>query len=437
LTEATAVRPGDRIEIEISKGVYRGLGLGRHEGQVVLVRSVYPGERWRVRVTEVGRGYVRAEREQSLASIPARRESPCAVFPRCGGCAHQDLDYDSQLALKRAVLEDALSRAGVTLPADTLVHGSPERGWRTRASLQVEASRGLVRLGFHEPESHRLVEFETCLQLSDATNLAVKELRAALRRRGGLAARLRRIELTESIDADERTVALVGELDARDASLLEGMQGELPSLGGLGLLSARDERQRFVPVWGEPHVVSRVRGVALRVHALSFFQANRFLVERMVDEVERRMPAGLDVLDLYGGVGLFAIALAGRAPAVTCVEVDAHAVHDARANVRAAGCENVHVLRSDVTPALGSLPLAKSEGVVVDPPRTGLGPEVVEALVRRQPRPIVYVSCDPPTFARDLKRLVASGYRLVDCVALDLFPDTFHVETVALLDHSG
>jgi 23S rRNA (uracil1939-C5)-methyltransferase len=402
LTEAAAVRPGDRIELEISKGVYRGLGLGRHLGQVVLVRSAYPGERWRVRVTEVGRGYVRAEREQSLASVPARRESPCPVFPLCGGCAHQDLDYDSQ-----------------------------------RASLQVEASRGLVRLGFHEPESHRLVEFETCLQLSDTANLAVKELRAALRRRGGLAARVRRIELTESIDADERTAALVGDLDARDASLLEGMRGELPSIGGLGLLSARDERQRFVPVWGEPHVVSRVRGASLRVHALSFFQANRFLVERMVDEVERRMPAGLGVLDLYGGVGMFAIAVAGRAPGVTCVEVDAHAVHDARANVRGAGCDNVHVLRSDVVAALGSLPPAESEGVVVDPPRTGLGAGVVEALVRRQPCPIVYVSCDPPTFARDLKRLLASGYRLVDCVALDLFPDTFHVETIALLEHSG
>jgi 23S rRNA (uracil1939-C5)-methyltransferase len=184
-------------------------------------------------------------------------------------------------------------------------------------------------------------------------------------------------------------------------------------------------------------VAARVGQHELRAHVLSFFQANRHLLESLVHEVTADVADGARVLDLYGGVGLFSVPLALRAERVVCVEIDRFAAEDARANAERAALANMRVLRGDVRRGLEAEPPSRAEHVVLDPPRSGLDAEVVRQVSERRPARIVYVSCDPPTLGRDLARFSDAGYGCVRMVALDMFPDTFHIETVAILEPRG
>jgi 23S rRNA (uracil1939-C5)-methyltransferase len=173
--------------------------------------------------------------------------------------------------------------------------------------------------------------------------------------------------------------------------------------------------------------------VRFRTHAQSFFQSNRFLVDELARTVAEMLPAGGRVLDLYAGVGLFALTAARQADRVTALEANPFAATDAEHNARRARLQGVEVRRAEVGAALRALPAAAGERVILDPPRTGAGPGVVEAVAARRPAVVVYVSCDPPTLGRDLALFAARGYRPDALAAFDLFPDTFHLETVARL----
>lgn len=424
---------GASVEVVIEKGVFRGLGLARHEGQVVLVRGAYPGERWRVRVAEVARDFARAEPEELLEGGAARRVSPCPYFPDCGGCAHQDLEYEAQLKLKAAVVQDALQRARLPWEREISVAPSPERGWRMRAGLHVAGRGQRLTLGFLGAGGQRVVDTPDCLHLAPETHALLAGLRAELTTQPDLAGRIERVELAESLDGAQRVLALRGRLGPRDTQRVARWVGVLPGLSGVGLVTTEARRGRFLEAAGDVHVRAVIGGATLRAHVLSFFQGNRHLVAALVDEVARHVPGGERLLDLYGGVGLFALPLAARFAEVECVEGDPVALMDARANVRAAAADHVRVVAGDVARVVGALPKRADERVILDPPRSGAGPAVVEAVIARRPLGVTYVSCDPPTLARDLARFVRQGYALESVTALDLFPGTYHIETVAHL----
>lgn len=431
------VRPGVTLEVEIEKGVYRGLGLARHEGQVVLVPRALPGDRLRVRVESAGRGFLRARTETVLSPGPGRRPSPCPYAARCGGCAYQELGYPEQLRLKEAVLRESLSRAGVPWEGPLPIAASPEEGWRTRASLHLQQQGRDLRLGLHEEGTHRVVDLPTCLQLSAPMVRAARALLDELHRRPRQARVIRHVDLAESIDGAQLVLSLETELSGREASSLAPLAGALPGLTGFGVEAAEGRGRRFFPLRGDPHVRSRVAGVDLRAHVRSFFQSNRFLSGPMVAAVQELTPPGGNVLDLYAGVGLFALPLARAAERVRAAEVNPMAAEDARWNAERAGLANVQWHRGDVREALALWPAGEGERVVLDPPRTGAGPEVVTQVAARRPEVIVYVSCDPPTLARDLKAFEAHGYRPDVVRAFDLFPNTFHLETVVRLRPSA
>ncbi len=427
------MKTGDRVEVTVEKPVYRGLGLARHEGQVVLVIRGAPGERLKVRVDAVHKGYATARVEEVLEPGAGRRASPCPLFSRCGGCAHQELDYAAQLRLKEAVLRDALSRAGAPWAGDLEVRGSPEVGWRTRAALHVEWAGGGVSLGLHEEASHRLVDLDHCRQLSDAMNRAQRGLRSALADQPRCAGRVSAVEIAESGDGRHRVAVLETALSVGEAPSLSVLAQETPDLGGLCATAGRGDRRRLLVLRGSPFVEHDVDGLRLRAHACSFFQANRFLVEELVRAAVDMLPAGGTVLDLYAGVGLFALAAGRKAESVRGVELNPWAVEDAAANVRHAGQAHVRIDRGDVRAALAGWPTAPHERVILDPPRTGAGPDVVRAVAARAPAVVVYVSCDPPTLGRDLALFAREGYRVEALRAFDMFPDTFHMEGVARL----
>jgi 23S rRNA (uracil1939-C5)-methyltransferase len=421
------------VELDIEKAVYRGQGLGRHEGQVVFVPRAAPGDRVRVRIESTSGGFVRGRVEEVLRRSAGYRAAPCAFAAACGGCAYQGHDYAGQLALKEGILRETLHRGGAPWEGPVAVHGSPETGWRLRASLHVQVVGGAVRLGLHEEGTHRVVDLGTCLQLSDAMNAAQRAIAAALGRRPELAGRVQHVDLAESPDGARLVASLETDLDLRTASGLASLADGVPGLTGFGVVAGAGRDRSFLSLRGDHWIEATVRGIALRARVRSFFQSNRFLLEDLVDAVLRHTPEGGSVLDLYAGVGLFALPLAQRAERVRAIEIDASAVADAAGNVERSGLRNVRFERADVAAAVEALPPADDERVVLDPPRAGAGPRVVQAIARRRPVAVVYVSCDPATLARDLKAFAAEGYAPTAIEMFDLFPDTFHLETVVAL----
>jgi 23S rRNA (uracil1939-C5)-methyltransferase len=426
------LKPGDRIVVTIEKGVYGGLGLARHQGQVVLVPRAFRGDRGRVVVKSVTRGYARGSLEDLELPAAERRSSPCPVSDRCGGCAYQEIAYAEQLALKQAILLETLRRGGAPWEGEVPVVGSPEEGWRTRATLHFRHSGGRLALGFHRAGTHEVVDVESCLHLSPQMNRAARSLLLALEPQAAAWPGLRRLDLAESGDGTELVALLEGELDARQIAGLASLADGIPALTGIGAVEGGRHR-RFVSLRGEPYVHATVGGTTLRAHVRSFFQANRFLADGLVSEVAGLLAAGGPLLDLYAGVGLFALPLAAGAERVLGVEQNATAVADARHNASTAGIRNVRFVEGDVAAALSSGRPEAGERIVLDPPRTGAGPEVVAAVAARRPQAIVYVSCDPPTLARDLAAFRRTGYQADSIRAFDLFPDTAHLETVVRL----
>ena len=428
-----ALRPGDLIELDIEKAVYRGQGLGRHEGQVVFVPRAVPGDRLRVRIEAGTSGYVRGRIEEVLTRASGRRPAPCPLFDHCGGCAYQGYDYAAQLTLKEAVLRETLTRARVDWPGPITVHPSPEVGWRMRASLHVHFGADGLRLGLHEEGTHRVTDLETCLQLSPAMNAAQRALAAGLARRPDWARHVHDIDLAEAPDGAQLVASVETDLAPPAAAALGALADDVPALTGFGVVAGDGRERRFMPLRGEPWIDATVQGIRLRAHVRSFFQGNRFLLDDLVGAVLRLTPAGGSVLDLYAGVGLFALPLATRAERVRGIELDAGAVGDAVRNVERSGLANVRIERADVAGALRGMDAMTDERVILDPPRAGAGPEVARAIAQRRPLSVVYVSCDPATLARDLKVFAAEGYRPSAIELFDLFPDTFHLETVVAL----
>jgi 23S rRNA (uracil1939-C5)-methyltransferase len=427
------VRRGELVEARVEKAVYRGLGLLRHEGRVLLVPRAHPGDRVRVRVESVKTGYARGVVEAVLERSPGARPSPCPLFDRCGGCAHQDLAYADQLRIKEAVLRDALDRARVRWSGPVPIVPSPEEGWRTRARLHLQSVQGQWRLGLHREGSHEVLDLEACLQLSPAMNRAQRALLQALADRPQWAAAVSEVDLAESIDGRSLVAALATGWRPEQATALSSLADAVPWLTGLGAWVGPERRRSYLPLRGMPFVEDEVLGLRLRAHVGSFFQVNRFLVGELARAVTEWTPPGGRLLDLYAGVGLFALAAGRQADEVRGLELNPLAVEDARTNARRAGVGHVRIEAGDVAQGLSAWRTSADERVILDPPRTGAGPEVVRLLAQRSPAAVVYVSCDPPTLARDLVAFERAGYRLDALQAFDLFPDTFHVETVARL----
>jgi 23S rRNA (uracil1939-C5)-methyltransferase len=427
------LRAGSVVEVVVEKGVYRGLGLARHEGQVVFVPRGLPGDRVRARVHSHTSGYVRAEAEELLAPGPGRRASPCPFFPACGGCSYQHLDYHAQLALKEQVLRESLSRAGAAWEGEIPLAGSPERGWRTRASFHLAEGPEGWRLGLYAEGTHRVVDLPYCLQVSEAMNRTQRGLLAALVERPHWVRRVREVDLAESGDGRRLVAALETAMAPAEAVSLASLADAVPWLTGFGVVAGHDRQRRFHLLRGEPYVENEAGGRRLRSHIGSFFQGNRFRLGDLVAAVVDLTPRGGTALDLYAGVGLFALALAEGADSVVGVELNLTAVNDARYNAEVGGLRNVRFHQRDALEGLSSVRVTPGERVILDPPRTGAGADLVRAIASRRPAAIVYVSCDPPTLGRDLKTFAGEGY-VPDAVrAFDLFPDTFHLETVARL----
>lgn len=389
----------------MEKLVYGGEGLARVEGRVALLPLVLPGERVRARVARQKPELVRATLVEVLEPAPARVPPPCPYFGICGGCHYQHATYEFQLEAKRGILADQLRRIGhVEPPAEIEVVAADPWGYRNRAQFHIVGKQ----LGYLKAHSHRLCAIDHCPISSPRINQVIGELSAMLRD-----PRWPRFVRSVEVFTDEIGVQ-VNVLESERPVARRFFDWCAECIPGM-TPDALDYQGRF------------------RVGRHSFFQVNRFLSDRLV-ETALGETRGESALDLYAGVGLFSLPLAARFGEVMAVETDAAAAADLHFNAERASAANLRVERRTAEAYLDALTQAP-DFVLLDPARAGMGAAVVRRLGELRPREIAIVACDSATLARDLAGLLAAGYRIDRMAMVDLFPETFHLETVVRLVH--
>ena len=396
-TPGDGPRVGQRLELQLESLAYGGDTVARHDGVVVFVRRGAPGDRVRARIVERKKSFARAVIEAVVTPSPERREPACRHFGECGGCQLQFLSQPAQERAKVGFIRDALTRiAGIPWTTDIPLRTGPEYGWRMRSQMVRDAREGRhTRLGFLAENTHDLCEVTECPILVPALQQLLPGLRAS---------------------TDWPQIRKLDLIAGEDGPTIE------PELPGLPT--------------GPRHQV--VAGTRHTIRPSVFFQGNAFLLEALVAEALGNA-RGSHAVELYCGVGLFTAPLAARFGSVAAVESDPAAVALARQTLAQAGHSQATV---DVADAKLWLRRYLRDGgprpelLLLDPPREGAA-ALMPHIATLAPDRVHYVSCDPSTLARDLRALSAAGYRLESVVGLDLFPQTWHVETVCQLVRTG
>jgi 23S rRNA (uracil1939-C5)-methyltransferase len=393
------------LELTIEKLVYGGEGLGRVEGRVVFAPYVLPGERVLAEPVSEKGGLLRARLAKVLDPADGRVEPPCPYFGRCGGCHYQHASYGLQLETKRSILRETLRRVGkIEAPEDIATISGEPWGYRNRAQFHIHGSE----IGYLEAQSHRLCPIDHCPISSPRVNEVLAAL-VAMATDSRWPKFLRSLEVFTNETETQLNILETGRPVAKRFFdwCAEAIPGFVP-----GLLDYP------------------AAGFTYRVGSSSFFQVNRFLIDDLV-RVAIGGATGSSALDLYAGVGLFSLPLARRFAQVTSVESGASAVRDLRFNAERAGV-SLEIMQSATEDFLRKLE-AVPDFVLADPPRTGLGKAVAARLAALKPPRMTIVACDPATLARDLPGLLAAGYRIHQLTMIDLFPQTYHIETAAEL----
>lgn len=428
-TEAACPQlPVVEIDVSTESLAYGGSAVARHEGRVLFIAGAAPAEKLKVRITADHGSWAEAEIVGILEKSAARVDPPCPIVEECGGCPWQHVDYATQLEAKQQSVIEALRRiAGLgEVPIEPIV-GSPELfGYRNRLSLRYEAGR----IGFYRARTNELVPVPDCLLAEDVIRRALPVVERFV---AGLATRVTRVEIAARglLPGVSVSVQSAGRLRHADTlaahALVEEAHGDVRGL----VMHGRGWKRG----WGDPKRRFEVApAVIVDFPAISFGQvntrANLDLVRMVVARCTETPPARL--VELYAGAGNFSLAVAQRAGRVLAVDEDESAVEAGRAAARAAGIRNLRFLAAR---AQTWLEQARDpvDVLLVDPPRSGLAASAAAAAALGASR-VVYVSCNPTTLARDVRSFVQAGYRVHAVAPIDLFPQTFHVETVCTLE---
>ena len=411
------------MRIQIEKLVQGGVGLGRHEGQVVFVPYTAPGETVEVTLRAQRSQYAEGVVQRILVRSPDRREPPCPLFGVCGGCHLQHLTEAAQQRYQTDVLVEALMRIGKWTQVPTPISvASPPLAYRRRVRLAVQNGR----IGFYQHHTHQVVAVSHCPVLIPALDAALARLATALTPQ--TLRSLSAIELQAGAHPPEKVLVILTGKRALTREAEAFYQANASWVAGVVVESGRRQ------AWGQTALTYPFQERRLRVGARSFFQVNAAVnAEIIVRLIQQTRPEDT-VLELYSGVGNFTLPLARRARAVTAVESHPHAMSDARHNLNR--LQNVTLLKATAEAAVPQL-TGPYTLVVLNPPREGAAPNVLAHLAHLQPQRILYLSCHPATLARDLARLCQGGYRLTYLWRFDMFPQTAHMEVLAALEREA
>lgn len=438
-----------RVEFKIEKLIYGGDGLARlpsadpdRAGKAVFVPFAIPAETVEASIIEQKPGFARAHLEKVLQPSPERAQPPCPYFGDCGGCQYQHMTYEAQLRAKAEILRETLQRVAKLTPPEIQTHASPPLNYRNRTRMRVQVGEAGFAIGYNRFASHTPLPVRECPISSPLINRTLVALWKL-----GEAGRVPRqvIEVEYFVNAEDTEILLEVTAAAdhvkpnvwKLTEFANALRTEVPECIGVVLFAQAGKAQTRIDLtpaqqlsFGRDSLRYRTRGVQYQVSAGSFFQTNRFLVDTMVALVTDGFSGDI-ALDLYAGVGLFTLPLSQNFREVAAVEVAPFSYHDLHAN-SPSNAKGYRVRVEDFLLNLGK-DKPRFDYVVLDPPRGGMGEPAAKLLAEFAPPRITYVSCDPATLARDLKLLASAGYRVEALHLLDLFPQTFHIETVALL----
>jgi len=398
--------PEDLVEVVIERILPGGLGLAHVDGRTIFVSLSAPGDRLRVKIERVKGNVAFASVNEILEPSSVRIEPPCPYFGRCGGCDFQQMNYASQLDAKAEMIKDCLRRIGGIehLPEFSITPAPNEWHYRSRAQWQYDAVQR--QLGYFESGSRRVCDVAECAVLAPELQSTLSSLREQMEQ--------------GTLPDDARDFrAVIGDTDVSISTSVRNP-------------NVREGAHHHTPV----DITRTIAGESYRLNAESFFQTNADLLPQLI-EAALDDARGERALELYCGVGLLTLPLARKFTSVVGIESDSAAVKFAQSSLSLAGLSNTKIAREDVGTWLASneqnLRSDAPDFLLLDPPRTGAESRVITGILGCKPKRICYVSCDPATLARDLKKLIAGGYSLKSVVAFDMFPQTHHVETVVQL----
>lgn len=432
-------------EIKIETLVYGGNGLGRLNGKVVFVPLTAPGDTVGFNPKKEKKGYIEGELANIIEPSPIRREPPCPLFGDCGGCSWQHLPYGEQLKAKEDIFRETMWRLGTVERENILpiIPAPTELNYRNRAQFKTSVIDGKLNAGFYRRQSHALIDMDSCPLMSPLIN----SIFAALK--GSLAAapfrdRLSQIDITVD-DSDERGFVIL-QLDSdasredkniakEELSTIKGLEGLFFRCGrkhGLTkIFSKNDELLDYsLDDNGEKLKLAFSPGGFTQVN----YAQNRRLVEEAV-KIAKKDPIRKS-LDLYCGIGNFSLPLAKLSKEVTAIEDHKKAIEDGKLNAKNTGITNCRFIAGDALKQIHTIDLEKIDMALVDPPREGAA-KVIKKLAAANVPKIIYISCNPTTLARDLRYLTRNGYKIVSSQPIDLFPQTWHIESITVAEKTN
>ncbi len=455
--EEASLRPSKEPKEPKEEGQARQTGQAGQRGLTVFVPRAAKGDRLLVRIVKPEKTYAFGIIQEILEPSPDRVAPDCPLTGKCGGCVYRHISYPAELQAKEQRVRDAMERIGglenVTIRE---ILGSPHSlRYRNKAQFPMGLDEnGELVMGFYAPHTHRIIPCRDCLLQPESFRLAMeavtlwqKETGASVYNESTGQGLLRHLYLRWGQETGEILVCLVanGQRLPKEDRLVELLRQQVPGLRSVVLNQNRENTNVVLgkacrTLWGEDSIADRLCGLTFRISPLSFYQVNREQAQRLYQKAAEY--AGLTgretLLDLYCGTGTIGLSMAAQAGKVIGVEIVEPAVKNARENALRNGITNGEFFCADAGTA--ALELEKRsirpDVVVLDPPRKGCAPELVDTVARMQPQRVVYVSCDPATLARDLRRFQEQGYFTREMTPVDMFPRTAHVETVAWLARS-
>lgn len=403
-------------EVILTTFTYGGDAMGRlPDNRAVFVPFGLPGEKVRVELTQEKKNFARGKIVEILESSPDRVEAKCKHFSQCGGCHYQNLPYEKQLIAKAEILADQLKRIGkIENPPVELMVACPDP-WNYRNHMQFSLDRD-GKLGFQRANSNRVIPITECHLPESSIGSIWSQLEFEPE------TNVERVSLRNGVDDDLMLI-------------LESRGHEPPELEiEAGISVTHVFEGNTVVIAGSDHIIMNVLERDFKVSAASFFQINTIMAGKMVEHLMAKLPVteSTTLLDVYCGVGLFSAFFAPKCKTVIGIESSESSGNDFIVNLDE--FDNVELYESNAEDVIPHLE-AKPDIVLVDPPRAGLDKAVVDGILKLNPSHIAYVSCDPSTLARDTARLINGGYKLKEVTPFDLFPQTYHIESISIFEH--
>jgi 23S rRNA (uracil1939-C5)-methyltransferase len=421
-----------KVRVRIESVAYKGYGVARIDGKVVFVPYTMTGDKAWIEITEEKKRYSTARLIQILKPSSERVNPPCPYFGTCGGCQWQHIDYSLQVELKKEILGETLKRLGgqKEIPSVLVVPSPKPYDYRVRVQMKVKGKA----MGYYQEGSHRIVDVERCPISHPLINQIIRKLRDQFDALHPMD------EIEINVSPEEGSAVLLfhpHSYDQRTEDFMKQFLQSQPIFRGFAITQTDGYH-----LFGDPTLNFTIplgrkrekREIKLRLSSGSFFQVNPEQNQRLVQTVLQSSELDQEdsVIDLYAGAGNLTLSLAMEAGEVLGIEENKMAFEDAQFNTKRNEIKNCHFVHGRVEDVLPVWKRQRPDLIVLDPPRTGCK-TILDQVVRLEPKKIIYVSCEPTTFARDLRLFSERGYSLQELSLIDMFPQTYHMETVGLL----